>query len=481
MARTARRARPLSSRLARPLVWTAVAAYGVVFASLSVLRYRGFETGRFDLGNMVQAVWSTAHGHPLRVTNLHGAQVSRLAAHFDPILVVFAPFWRLWPHPSLLLVTQAVAVALGALPVFWLTGKHLSSERAALGFALAYLLYPPTEWLTLNEFHPVALACPLLLFAIWYLDEDRLLAFAAFALVACLTKEEIPLVVAGIGIWYALARHRWLIGGAIAVAGVVVSAVAIKLVIPHFHGAESHFYNRYRAAGGSAGGIVKTAFTDPGKLLSLAFDHRGAHYLLDLALPLAALSVLGPLVLIAALPELVLNLLSSADAQSSIHYHYTAGEIPALVVAAVFGAKRLGRHRDAAAAAVVLAAIVGNYFLGPMPIWRFLPGGETLQANAAHVSGHDRAAARALRLVPANAAVTATNSLGSHLSQRKWIFSFPHVEQTQWVVVDERKPSIGDHNSKDEGLRRIRQFERDPRFRRVFADDGVLVYRRKQR
>ena len=30
----------------------------------------------------------------------------------------------------------------------------------ALGFALAYLLYPAVQWLTLNEFHPVALALP---------------------------------------------------------------------------------------------------------------------------------------------------------------------------------------------------------------------------------------------------------------------------------------------------------------------------------
>jgi uncharacterized membrane protein len=469
----------VSERLARPLVWVAIVTYAAVFASLSVLRYRGFESGRFDLGNMVQAVWSTAHGHPLRVTNLHGEQVSRLAAHFDPILVVFAPFWRLWPHPSLLLATQAIAIALGALPVFRLARKHLDSERAALGFALAYLLYPATQWLTLNEFHPVALACPLLLFALWYLDEERLLLFGGFAAVACLTKEEIPLVVAGMGVWYAISRRRWLLGSAIAVGGVVISAAAIKIVIPHFHGAESHFFGRYRAAGGSAAGIAKKAVTDPGRLLSLAFDHRGVHYLLDLALPLAALSVLGPLVLIAALPELVLNLLSSAETQSSIHYHYTAGEIPALVAAAIFGAKRLGRHRNLAAGTAVVATIVGNFFLGPLPIWRFIPGGETLQANAAHISGHDRAATRALKLIPREAAVTATNSLGAHLSQRQWIFSFPFVDRAQWVIVDERKPSVDDQNDKDKGLELIKEFESDRRFRRVYAEDGVLVYRRR--
>src|SRR5213083_2488226 len=176
---------------ARPLLWAAMAAYAAGFAALSVLRHEAFETGRFDLGNMVQAVWSTAHGHLLQVTDLHGEQISRLAAHVDPILVVFAPLWWIWPSPDLLLAAQALALGLGALPVFWLARKHLGSARAGLGFALAYLLYPATGWLTLNEFHPVALGTPLLLFAFWYLDEDRLLPFALAAISAAACKEEI--------------------------------------------------------------------------------------------------------------------------------------------------------------------------------------------------------------------------------------------------------------------------------------------------
>jgi len=140
-----------------------MAAYTAGFASLSVLRHRAYTTGRYDLGNMVQTVWNTAHGHFLQMTSGDGVQISRLAAHFDPILAVFAPLWWIWPSPEMLLVVQAAAVSLGALPVFWLARKHLYSELAGLGFAHVYLLYPATEWLTLNEFHPVALACPFLL------------------------------------------------------------------------------------------------------------------------------------------------------------------------------------------------------------------------------------------------------------------------------------------------------------------------------
>ena len=465
---------------ARPLLWAAMAAYAAGFAALSVLRHEAFETGRFDLGNMVQAVWSTAHGHLLQVTNLHGAQISRLAAHVDPILIVFAPLWWIWPSPSLLLTAQALAVALGALPLFWLARKHTGSERAALGFSLAYLLFPATEWMTLNEFHPVSLACPLLLFAIWYLDEDRLLPFACFAALAALTREEVPLVIAGLGIWYAIGRRRWLAGGTIAAAGVAASAIAIQVVIPHFHGAESSFYGRYDAVGGSAAGIVRKAFTDPGRLLSVAFDHRGTHYLLNLLLPMAGLALLSPLLLVALIPELALNLLSSVDAQSSIHYHYVAAEIPILFAAAAIGAGKLGRWAGTAGTVVVLTAILGNYWLGPIPIWRFVPGGQTFQAKSAHISRHDRIAARMLKLIPATAPVTATNSLGAHLSERKRIFSFPYLRDATWVIVDERKPSLGDHNDHRLGLKRIQQLRHDPRFRLVAAADGVLIFRRRQ-
>jgi uncharacterized membrane protein len=465
---------------ARPLLWTAIAAFATAFAALSVLRHDAFETGRFDLGNMVQAVWSTAHGHVLQVTNLQGVQVSRLAAHVDPILVVFAPLWWIWPSPSLLLTAQAVVVALGALPLYWLARKHTGSDRVALGFSLAYLLYPATDWMTLNEFHPVALACPLLLFAIWYLDEDQLLPFTAFAALAALTREEIPLVIAGLGVWYAISHRRWLAGGTIAAVGIAATAVATQVVIPHFnHGSSSSFYRRYDAVGGSAAGIVRKAFTDPGRLLSVAFDHRGVHYLLDLLLPIAGLALLAPLLLVALVPELALNLLSSVDAQSSIHYHYVAGEIPVLFAAAAMGAGRLGRWAGVAATVVVLAAIVGNYRLGPIPVWRFLPGGQTLQTKSAQVTRHDRIAARELKLIPAEARVTATNALGAHLSEREWIFSFPYLRGASWVIVDERKPSLGDHNDKRGGLERIRRLRHDRRFRLVHAADGVLVFRRR--
>jgi uncharacterized membrane protein len=320
------------------------------------------------------------------MTDLHGDQISRLAAHVDPILVVLAPLWWIWPSPDLLLVAQAIAVAVGALPVYWLARKHLGSAHSALGFALAYLLYPATGWLTLNEFHPVALATPLLLFAFWYLDEDRLLPFTALAIAAAACKEEIALVVAGFGIWYALSHKRWLAGAAIAGVAGLWAAIAIAVVIPHYNaGAESDFYGRYSEVGGSAGGILKTALTHPLRIVEAAFSARDLHYLLELVAPLAGLCLLAPIVLVAALPELAINLLSSTTTQTSIHFHYTAGLIPPLVIAAIFGAKRLSRWLLPIGAIVVLAAR-SDSGLAAFSRWPTVPG----DRRAGHGARPDR-------------------------------------------------------------------------------------------
>ena len=467
---------------ARAILWPAVAAFAAGFAVLSIGRQRAFNTGRFDLGNMTQAVWATAHGHFLQVTNLAGEQTSRLGSHFDPIMAALAPLWLAWPSPDMLMAVQALAVALGALPIFWLARKHLGSQRAGLGFALAYLLYPATEWLTLNEFHPVAFACPLLLFAFWYLDEDRLAPFAAFALLAIASKEEIGLVVAGFGVWYLVSHRRRREGLAILTAGAAATVIAVEVIVPHFSGSTSAFYSRYSDLGGSPGGILRTLFTHPQDIVTFAFTQSHLDYLAHMLLPLGVLWVLSPVLLVAALPEVVLNVLSKNPYQSSVYFHYTAGLIPPLMVASVLGAARLARRRPRVkpliGPAVVVLAVLSNFWLGAIPIWASLPGGSDYQKNATRVTAHDRITARAVAIIPGHAVVSATNSLGAHLSARRRILSFPRIADATWVAVDETNGSYLDGSGPLPMEADVMMLRRDPGWGLVFEQDGVLVFRR---
>ena len=468
----------------RGLLWLAVGAFAAGMSVLAVLQQRAFETGRFDVGNLTQVVWSTANGRFLEMTDVHGEQISRLGAHFDPIVVLLVPLWWIWPSPELLLVTQAAAVALGAVPVYLLARKHLGSDRAGLTFALVYLLYPPTQWLVIDDFHPVAFATPLLLGAIWFLDEDRLVAFAICAGAACLTKEQIGLVVAMLGLWYAITHGRRWTGALILASGSAIAIAATAIVVPRYApGGGSPFEGRYAAVGGTPGGIARGAFQHPLRLVEALVEHRDLTYLVDLLAPLAGLPLLSPLLAASALPEIALNLLSDTRTQTSIHFHYTAGAIPGLVAAAVMGAARVRRRWPDAlptlGTLLVLVVLAAGVILGPLPIWAHVPFGSTLAADDHIVTAHDRATARALQLIPPGVPVSATNTLGAHLSERQRIFSFPVIREARWIALDLTRPSYLDNGPEKGFAAAYERLRSSGRWALVRREGGLVIYRKR--
>jgi uncharacterized membrane protein len=453
--------------VAARVVYAGAAAYAALFVFAAVMHYLVFKTPRGDLGNMVQAIWNTMHGHFLGTTTAHGHQQDRLGSHVDPLLVAFVPLiWGL-SSPLVLPIVQAVAVASGALPVFWLGRKHLGSSRAGAHFAFAYLLYPATQFSAFtvaDSFHPVALAVPLVLYAIWFLDEDRLVAFSAVALLACTTKEEIPLAVGCLGIWYAVRRGRRAFGLSVFAAGLAVTLFDFLWVIPHFSptGADL-FVGRYRAVGGTPGGMAHKLITDPTAFAHAISSGHKAFYLALLLVPFLGLSLLEPLLLLGAVPDLAINLLSSVGGQTSIGFETTAGIVPFVVAAALFGARRFGRHTTGLSTGV-LVATMSVAILSPILVLR----SDVEALGSPRVS----AKAHAVSLIPDGVRVSASNQLGGHLSEREYITTFPFGVSARWIIVDINDPTYHDIAA---FKRKVRKYESDKAWRVVFSSRGVVV------
>ncbi len=479
--------------VARAVLWVMMAGWAALLSWLSIARHQAFSTGRFDLGNMVQAVWSTAHGRPLETTDVAGRQFTRLGAHVDPVLAVFAPLYRLWPAPESLLVAQALIVALGALPAFWLGRRWLGDDRLALAVSAIYLLYPPLMWATATEFHPVTLAAPLLLFCIWAAEERRLVLLTVLAVAAALTKEQVGLALAVLGVWMFVRGSRSY-GGALAALSAAWVAFAVFVVIPHYNDGEgSAFVARYDALGDGAGGIAAGVLSQPWTALEVAATPSRAGYLAALLLPLALLPLAAPLLAAAAAPAILLNVLSSWWPQQSIEFQYVAVIVPFLVAASILGLARLRRAtrpellRVALARPGPLAAVmvvwvgVSGVVLGPLPWYSELPLGAQSRADQYVQTQHSRAQAAGVALIPGGAVVSAGNQLGAHLSARRRIYAFPVVQDAEWVIVDRRRPFIADRLSPALHRAHVRDLLADRAFRRVYDRDGVLVLHRAAR
>jgi uncharacterized membrane protein len=463
--------------------------WAITFSSAAAFGQSRFLERRYDLGNFVQAVWATAHGRFLQVTEVGGEQVSRLGIHVDPIVVLLVPLWWLWGSPTLLLVVQALALAAGALPLYWFARKRLGSDRQGALVAAAYLLSPAVGWNAFHEFHAIALAVPLLMLSIWFLDEDRLWAFGAAAGAAILCQEQIGALVGCLGLWYAWRRRYAASGLVIAAAGFLVTAVDFGIVLPHFSD-RSPYHGRYGAVGGSPTGILHNTFLHPLRILD-ALQLGDVVSIVFLLLPVFGVCLASSLTLCAAPQVALLALAAGAGADPLaqnvlplIPFIYM-GTVLALVRTTSGRRLRFEPRHVAFASGLIAALIAAAGAVGVLhPFDKRVPSASYLAAER-----------HAVALVPTSAAVSTTNHLGVHLSARSRVYVFPVLGKADWVVVESRDawlpalPWLRSREGLDVGAhdlywqprlmrRTVRTLERSPDWDTVFESQGIAVFRR---
>jgi uncharacterized membrane protein len=197
-------------------------------------------------------------------------------------------------------------------------------------------------------------------------------------------------------------------------------------------------------------------------------DFATGHKLLYVILllgPFLGLFVREPLLFLGALPDLAINLPSSAPDQTSIAYHWTAGIIPFTVAASILGLARSRRDRDQISL-WVLAATMSIALFSPVLLAR-----NDLAAVLSPNRTHDAKAA-ALKFVPVRVPVAASNQLGTYLSARRYTYTLPIVGKARWAVIDPGDPSYADKAGYQAFVRKL---ERNKAWRLVFASHGIEV------
>lgn len=331
------------------LAWTLVIAAIVLDCLLvgqhALLRYQSYHADAFDLGNMDQAVWNTLHGNPFRFTNRGLDTVgppTRLAIHVEPIIFLIAPLYLLHAGPDTLIVLQTVALALGALPLFLLGLRLLPAlPLVAATVAIAYLLTPELLGEALWDFHPVALATPLLLLALWALDARRWPIFFVAAALAALTKEDVALSLLPLGLYIAFWLGKRRLGLGLLVASLAWLALCFFVILPHYNvgvaGGNNYWY-RYAWLGKTPHEAVINLLTHPWLPITYVLGDSGrSGYIALLLRTGGGLGIFAPTLWICALPELAVNVLSAHWEQYSGFYQYNAMLVAYLMAASVYG------------------------------------------------------------------------------------------------------------------------------------------------
>ncbi len=455
------------------LLWAMAVGYMALFIWLSWLRYDRFLMHAEDMGNMVQAVWNTAHGSlsPLLQFNnqrIHfGAEATgintRLGIHVEPILFLVAVPYIFFSSPVTLIVIQTLVVASGVFPAAWLARRRLKLPLAQVAFPLAYLLAPPLEAANLYEFHAVTLSAALLLWALYFADGARYWLFAVFGALAAATKEEIGVAVAALALWMwwrQRDRTSRTIGLTAAILGVGWSLFCFLVVIRHFHhGQSSPFCGRLNpfvingqntdasAQIKTCSGVAKLWLRHPDQVLSVVWITQKRGFLHRMFITTGYLSVLSPLTLAINLPWYAAILFSNDVHMYGGLAHYPAELVPIQIAAAIIGvawlAYRIGPRLRIPPAAITTVACV--WLLIASVANTHVNGFTPLAANfdAPAQTYHDQIGHKVLAMIPPGASVSAGDYLNPHLSDRHNIYLFPiDTNDAQYAVGDVSRDSF---------------------------------------
>jgi hypothetical protein len=82
-------------------------------------------------------------------------------------------------------------------------------------------------------------------------------------------------------------------------------------------------------------------------------------------------------------------------------------------------------------------------------------------------------------LVPDGVAVSAGNTMGAHLSERRRILIFPRIAEADYIVVDRRRPYVGDTRDPVHHAELVAELQADRAWVPLYDRDGVMVLRQR--
>lgn len=476
-------------RVPELLTLLTLAIYSVSMSTLAIYEHKNLATHVFDLGIYDNTFWNTLQGEWLRCSYVRGE--THISAHFDPIIILLSPLYALYPRAEGILVLQSVWLALGGIPLFLHSRRVLGSGWSALVIVLLYTAAPALHGINLFDFHSVALMAPLAMWLVYAIDAGARVSYWIGLALMLLVREDMPLIALMIGAYAILMRRHRLglvtIGVAIAYLGVINHVT--QLVLPEAE--EKHSYHYYynemiphRKLG--VMGLVLTLLSDPSAAMAVLFKPEKLLYFLKVLLPVLGLPLLAGRKLLLYLYGFAFIGLASRVYVFTVHYQYSTFLIPFLYMGLPDGLRRLTQgkwlscfeiDRARVERTVLVAALVAC--VGTSAKFGALAPNESFRGgwNRLHRSFSGEAVARYERflefveLIPSDASVCSSTTLGPHLSNRRTAYRWPACREARFILV------YNNPRGKDD-KRRLKEYRQDPKHDVVKETKEWILFRR---
>ena len=393
-------------------LWLLVAITTLVLLFFSSLRLYLFGAG-LDLGFFNQLLYLVSQGLSPVSSLLEGTHL--IGDHAAFILYPLSLFYFIYPNIHWLLLIQAFALALGAIPVYALSRENGLSISYSRAIAISYILYPAIFNINFyTEFRPETIAVPALLWAAYAVQKNRYKQVLMAMTIVLSCKEIMSFVVIGFG-FYLLVVKKSIKYGIICILGAALwFLVAAIYIIPTFRGGHpmaGTWY--YSSLGNSLSELVVNLITNPLLILQRTFAVDRLFYYLLLILPIIiGLSLKKIIYFIPALPSLFLNILSDDSRVRDLIHQYSLPIIPFLFVWFIYSLANIKKHQKRpwlSPRLLITWSIITFLSLAKYGYFytRYFP-----------LIPYNNSVRQGIKLIPPQARVLTSSYIANHLSQR---------------------------------------------------------------
>ncbi len=440
----------------------------LVFFACSSFRHALFQSGALDLGFFDNALYLISQGQRpfIAFSSIH-----ILGDHAAYLLYPLALLYKIVPDVHWLFAVQAVTLALGALPTFYLAKEAGLKKAQAVAMAAVYLLYPLLFNVNLFDFHTEVIALPAILAAVLAARLGRIRWFCLCIIVILGCKAVLSLTVAAMGIWLLVFEKRRLYGAIALGAGVAWFLIATQVILPTFGVNQPSAIARYRHLGNSLPEIIKSLLLHPGIVFSQIFTKVNFGYLVLLVSPVIwGLSPQYLTPLVGAIPTLFLNLITDYHRQKDLIHQYSLPILPFLLLAVIANLATGGgwfRSRRL----IILWALVAFLALGKYSyLWsKYLSSLDTWQANQ-----------EAIEHIRTQSGVLTTDAIAPHLTHRPVVklvtkdLESIDFSQVKYILLNVRNPGAeAPHKSV---IRLFYQLKQKQDFHLTYERDDVFLF-----
>ncbi len=343
-------------------------------------------------------------------------------------MALLAPFLWLVPDPRILFFIQVVGFAAAGLLLYKIVNDKY--PQIAPWFLLAFYLNHDLHQVVLYELRRITLAVPYLALIAYSLHAKnrRLLLIGIFFALLC--KEEVGLIVFGVGIFILLVERDWKWGVFLAFLGAGWLVAMQQWVIPLFGNGDYGELSYFATWGNSLPEIVQNIVGQPMRAVRIMFNEASLNPLWNTLLAvMVLLPFIGAEYLLICVPILGVMLLASDPDMHSLDRWYMTSILPFLFAAVGSGLTRLPqRWAKIAVGGLLLTTAVTYWLYSPAPL------AKNFEAYRYQLTERHQQTWQLLQHLPEDTAVSAQVAFTTQVAQREILFLYPWNEREDVTV-----------------------------------------------